>query len=289
VTSTARVRFIGIAVVLVFVTLGVRGENSRKPVLVSFLPLLESARRIADSRLEVGTLLPVGTSPHRFDPTPKDLVRVRDAGLLLLNGYGIDAWLERLWRASGGSARLVKLAERASFSRIGAPRAVDAHVWLDASIMAAMALEIGEAYAAYDASNAAVYRRNASSERSRLLALHAELRTNLEPIRGSGLVVFHNAWNYFVRAYGLRVLATVRVQPEREPSAREMAELVTLMRRERVSALFVEPQLPDRAARAIAGDVGARVYVLDPEGSGLAPDYTTMMRLNASTLLEALR
>jgi ABC-type Zn uptake system ZnuABC Zn-binding protein ZnuA len=266
-----------------------RAAAQRKPVIVSFLPLLESAQRIAEGKLEVGTLLPVGASPHTFEPTPRDVITVRDAGLLLLSGYGVDGWLERLWRVAGQGARLVKLAERADFVRIGTPPAVDGHVWLDVSVMASMALEIGEAYAAFDPDNAASYRRAANLERSRLLALHGELRRVLEPIRGAGLVVFHNAWNYFARAYGLRVLAIVRVQADREPSVKEMAELVTLMRRENVKAIFVEPQLPERAARAIAADVGAKVYTLDPEGSALAKDYTSMMRFNAKVLLEALR
>jgi ABC-type Zn uptake system ZnuABC Zn-binding protein ZnuA len=266
-----------------------RASAQRKPVIVSFLPLLESAQRIASGKLEVSMLMPVGASPHTFDPTPRDVVTVRGAGLLLLSGYGMDAWLERVWRASGQGARLVKLAERAEFARIGQPPNVDGHVWLDVSVMASVALEIGEAYAAFDPDAAALYRRNATLEYSRLLALHGELRRDLEPIRGQSMVVFHNAWNYFARAYGLRVLAVVRVQADREPSAKEMADVVTLMRRENTRAIFVEPQLPDRAARAIAADVGARVFTLDPEGSLLADTYTAMMRYNVKTLLEALR
>ena len=274
---------------LALLSLSVQGLDVKKPVMVSFSPLLESAERIAAGHFEVQTLLPVGASPHAFDPTPQDVVNVRGAGLLLLSGYGIDAWLERLWRAGDSRSKLVKLAERAAFARIGAPPMVDAHVWLDVSIMAALALEIGEAYAEYDPPRAALYRRNANLEYSRLLALHNELKQALEPIRGAGLVVFHNAWNYFVRAYGLRVLATVRVQADREPSARELAALVTALRSQRVKAIFVEPQLPSRAARAIASDVGVRVFTLDPEGSGLAKDYTAMMRYNVATLLEALK
>ncbi len=260
-----------------------------KTVLVSFLPLLESAERIAGTRLEVRMLLPVGASPHTFDPTPKDVLTVRNADLLLANGYGIDAWFERLWRASGQQNRLVKLAEQAEFARIGQPGRIDSHVWLDASIMFSMAREIGQAYALFDPPNASAYRQAAELEQQRLLALHQEIKLSLEPIRGTGLVVFHNAWNYFVRAYGLRVAATVRIQAERDPSAKEIAEIVRLMRRENIRAIFVEPQLPDRVARVVAAEVGAKVFVLDPEGSSLAKDYTGLMRYNAATLLKALR
>ncbi len=264
-------------------------QETPKIVLVSFLPLLESAQRIASGRLEVRMLLSAGASPHTFDPTPKDVLTVRNADLLLLNGYGIDAWLERLWRVGGQQARLVKLAEQAEFLRIGQPGRIDAHVWLDASIMASMAREIGEAYALFDKANATTYRQAAKQEQQRLLELHQEIKVSLEPIRNAGLVVFHNAWDYFVRAYSLRVAAIVRVQAERDPSAKEIAEIVRLMRREAIKAIFVEPQLPDRMARVIAAEVGAKVFVLDPEGSSLSENYTSLMRYNAATLLRALR
>ncbi len=274
-----------LAIVLCFAS----AQNKPKTVLVSFLPLLESAERIAGNRLEVRMLLPAGASPHTFDPTPKDVLTVRNADLLLANGYGIDAWFERLWRAGGQQARLIKLAEKAEFLRIGEPGRIDAHVWLDASIMASMAREIGQAYALFDPPNANLYRLAAELEQQRLLALHQEIKLSLEPIKNAGLVVFHNAWNYFVRAYGLRVAAVVRVQAERDPSAKEIAEIVRLMRRENIKAIFVEPQLSDRVARVVAAEVGAKVFVLDPEGSSLAKDYTGLMRYNAAALLKALR
>ncbi len=264
-------------------------QEKPRTVLVSFLPLLESAQRIASGRLEVRMLLSAGASPHTFDPTPKDVLTVRNADLLLLNGYGIDAWLERLWRVGGQQARLVKLAEQAEFARIGQLGRIDAHVWLDASIMASMAREIGEAYALFDKANASAYRQAAVLEKQRLLELHQEIKVSLEPIRNAGLVVFHNAWDYFTRAYSLRVAAIVRVQVERDPSAKEIAEIVRLMRRENIKAIFVEPQLPDRVARIIALEVGAKVFVLDPEGSSLSENYTSLMRYNATTLLRALR
>ncbi len=278
--------FVFLLVALIFSS---QAQSKIPVVLVSFLPLLESAKRIAGDRLEVRMLLPVGTSPHAFDLTPRDVIAARNADLLLANGYGIDAWFERLWRVSGQSVQLIKLAEQAQFVRIGQPGRIDAHTWLDASIMAEMAREIGESYALFDKANASAYRQAAKQEQQRLLALHQEILVSLEPIKNAGLVVFHNAWNYFTRAYGLRVAAVVRVQADRDPSAQEIAAIVQLMRRDKIKAIFVEPQLPDRMARAIALEVGANVFVLDPEGSNLVKDYTSLMRYNAATLLKALR
>jgi zinc transport system substrate-binding protein/manganese/iron transport system substrate-binding protein len=256
-------------------------------VLVSFLPYLELAQNVAGGRLNVRLLLTPGFSPHTFDPTPRDLVTVREMGLGIINGYGIDGWIERLARASGSTARIVKLAEILEFERIRSDGGVDPHVWLDAFVMAKAATEVGEAFSRFDPSNAAFYRRNAVVERARLNALHAELRRTLEPVRGAGLVTFHNAWAYFARAYGLRVLAAIEPWPGQEPSASHYAQIVRTIRASGAVAVFSEPQLPERAARAIAQEASVPLYTLDPEGSGLAKDYTSMMRYNRDTLLKA--
>jgi ABC-type Zn uptake system ZnuABC Zn-binding protein ZnuA len=264
-------------------------QSERKTVIVSFLPYLTPTERIAAGRLEVRTLLPAGASPHAFDPTPKDLLAVRDAELLILSGYGVDSWLERLHRASDSKAVLVKVAERLEFERIRTGEFVDAHVWLDVSIMAKAAFEIGESLARFDPQQAAFYRRNATRERERLLALHEELKRNLAPIRGAKLVVLHDAWSYFARAYGLEVLGVIRVQADREPSAKEMADVTKLIREHRIKAIFFEPQLPDRAAKAIARETGVRIGMLDPEGTTENRDYTALMRFNQNVMLEFLR
>jgi ABC-type Zn uptake system ZnuABC Zn-binding protein ZnuA len=264
-------------------------QAQSKRVLVSFLPYLTSTERIAGGRMIVETLLPPGASPHGYEPTPRDLVTVGRAHALILSGYGIDRWLERLYRASASRAKLFKIAEGLDFVRIGEAGMVDAHVWLDVSIMAQAATAIGEALASVDTNNAGFYRQNALRERERLLQLHQEIKAKLQPLRGQGLVVLHNAWRYFARAYGLEVVAVVRLQPERDASAREMAAVITLMRERNIKAIFTEPQLPDRAAQAIARETGTTIVMLDPEGSIETKDYFAMMRFNANNILKALR
>lgn len=245
--------------------------------------------RVASAAADVERAAPVGSSPHNFDPTVRDVARIRSAQLAVMAGLGADAWLERYVQSSGSQARVLKLGDQMTFARLRSGRSTDPHWWLDASLMAQAARLIGQELAALDPAQADRYRAAAARESAALLALHRELQTTLKPVQGGKLVTFHNAFGYFARAYGLRVAATLAPLEGVDTSPARLAAAVTVIRTQGVRALFAEPQLPPGPARAVAAEAGVPLYFLDPEGSAATPDYTAMMRANRDTLLRALR
>lgn len=258
-------------------------------VIVSFQPIYDVVTRVAGNTATVERAAPVGASPHTFDPTVQDIVRIRGADLAVLAGLGADNWLEQYVTASGSRAPVLKLGDSLSFVRLRSGRATDPHWWLDASLMAQAARRVGQELAALDPPNAAAYRANAERESRSLLALHAELQRTLAPVRGGGLVTFHNAFGYFARAYGLKVMATLAPLEGVDPSVQSLTRAVRTIRSSGVKAVFAEPQLPAGPARAVADEAGVPLYILDPEGSARTPGYAAMLRRNRDTLLQALR
>lgn len=264
--------------------------GAQKPrVIVSFQPLYDVVTRVAGEAANVERAAPLGASPHTFDPTVRDIVRIREADLAVLAGLGADNWLEKYVQASGGRARVLKLGDRLTFTRLRSGRGTDPHWWLDASLMGQAARTVGTALAALDPAHAAAYRANAEREAARLNSLHAELQRTLAPVRGGKLVTFHNAFGYFARAYGLQVTATLAPLEGVEPSVQSLARAVQTIRAAGVRAVFAEPQLPSGPARTVAAEAGVPLYTLDPEGSAGAPGYAEMMRRNRDTLLQALQ
>lgn len=263
---------------------------AQKPVVVvSFQPLYDVVARVAGEAAQVERAAPLGASPHTFDPTVRDIARLRGADLAVMAGLGADSWLEKYVRASGSQAQVLKLGERLTFSRLRSGRGTDPHWWLDASLMAQAARVVGAQLAALDPAQATAYRTGAEREAARLSALHEELRRTLAPVRGGKLVTFHNAFGYFARAYGLEVVATLAPLEGTEPSVQTLAQAVQTIRSAGVKAVFAEPQLPPGPARAVAAEAGVPLYLLDPEGSAQSPGYAEMMRRNRDTLLRALR
>ncbi|WP_162178670.1 metal ABC transporter substrate-binding protein [Deinococcus marmoris] len=261
----------------------------RLKVIVSFQPLFDVVSRVAADAADVERAAPIGSSPHNFDPTVRDVTRIRAAQLAVMAGLGADAWLERYVQSSGSRARVLKLGDQMTFVRLRSGRSTDPHWWLDASLMAQAARLIGQELAALDPAQADTYRAAAARESAALMALHRELQTTLKPVQGGKLVTFHNAFGYFARAYGLRVAATLAPLEGIEASPARLASAVAVIRSQGVRAVFAEPQLPPGPARAVAAETGVPLYILDPEGSAATPGYIAMMRANRDTLLRALR
>jgi zinc transport system substrate-binding protein len=142
---------------------------------------------------------------------------------------------------------------------------------------------------------AAAFRANGEAYRARLTALEERMRSVLAPYAGTPIVTFHEAFPYFARDFRLEVAGVIEREPGTEPSARELADTVKLVRARGVKALFAEPQFPDRSAQVIAAETGAKVYQLDPVVTGPSePEaargaWLAAMEKNLAVLQDALR
>ncbi len=161
----------------------------------------------------------------------------------------------------------------------GDPR--DPHVWLDPANARVMVGEVRDVLSAMDAANAAVYRANAAAMVVRLQKMEADLRAQVQPLRGLPYIVFHDAYRYFEARFGVRPVAFVTLDPERRPGARSSRQLRETIRRARPKCMFSEPQFPAATVATLTADSGLRHAVLDPLGAGLAPGGEAYFQLMA--------
>jgi zinc transport system substrate-binding protein len=158
---------------------------------------------------------------------------------------------------------------------------LDPHTWLDPALVKVQAGAICDALCEIDPRHADDYKRNLASFRADLDAVRAEITKTLAPLECRDFLVFHPAYGYFADAFGLRQIP-VEVEGK-EPSARQLADLIALAREKGLKVIFVQPQSPDTAARALARSIGGRVVALDP----LASDYLENLRRMAASIKEA--
>lgn len=164
---------------------------------------------------------------------------------------------------------------------------VDGHVWLDPDNAKVMVDRIEQALRAHDPAHAAAFKANADALRAQITALAAELDATLRPVADAPYVVFHDAFQYLERRYGLNVVGSVSISPEIPASAKRLAEL-----RGKIAALgavcvFAEPQFDTRLIANLIEGTRARTGTLDPEGGRLEPGpqlYFTLMRRLAEDL-----
>jgi zinc transport system substrate-binding protein len=265
--------------------------NQSLRVVTSFYPVYVAALNVTAGipGVEVSNLAsPHVGCLHDYQLTAGDVRRLADADILLVNGAGMEPFLGKVAQQSP-KVRVVEVSE-------GIPLLDDnPHVWVSLEGARRQTENIAAALAAAAPDRVDAFRANASAYNASLSALEEKMRAALAPYAGTPIVTFHEAFPYFARDFDLDLAGEIEREPGAEPSARELADTVKLVRERKVKALFAEPQFPDQSAQVVARETGVRVYSLDPVVTGPSdPEeargaYLRAMEKNLEVLQEALR
>ncbi len=169
---------------------------------------------------------------------------------------------------------------------------IDPHTWLDSRNAIAFVRAAARQLARLDPDHADAYRANADAVMERIEAIDATLTEQLAPVADRPYLVFHDAYQYFERRYGLTPAGSIVVDPGRPPGARRLSELRERIEAQGVQCLFIEPQFEPQIARTIAEGTGARIAELDPLGAGLTPGpdlYPDLLRQLGESLRDCLQ
>lgn len=271
--------------------------SSTPEVFVSIEPLAWFVRRIGGPHLDVRALVRPGQDPHTYAPTPRQMVQLNQAKLLLGVGLPMQTRIAAKLASVAAPVRIVDLSEgidtlpatshRHGHDRDHGPRAhdkaeMDPHIWMSPRIAKVLAQRICEQLIGLDPAGADAYRENLKSVETELADLDARLTRQLAPLAGKTFFVYHPAFGYFAEAYGLNQHA-VEIGG-RSPGPRHIKRLVAEAKAEGVTIIFVQKQFSSQAAQSIARQIGGVVIALDP----LAGDYITNMTHIADSLERAL-
>ncbi len=261
-------------------------------VAASIFPLGDLAAHVAGDDVRVDVLVPPRADPSTFEPSPRQLRELSSARAFLIVGGGMDDWMVEVPGTLDGIP-VVRMNEGLALRAGGHGEGTgDPHVWLDPMLVREHWLPriVAALAGAHPEARAAIEERGAALADS-LAALDLWMRERLAPVRGQAFVATHGAWSYLGARYGVSELGAIYESPGREPSARALAALVDAARAAGVRAVFTEPQLGETGARALAGELGVPVVVLDPLGGpGLEgrDSYLAMMRFNTEQIARAL-
>lgn len=255
------------------------GSTGHAQVVAAFYPLAFAAEAIGGRDVDVSNLTPTGAEPHDLEVSPKDVAKVHSADLVLLLGRGFQPQLED---AAGSGDRVLRLLDTPGL-RVRANG--DPHVWLDPLRYALIVKRIG---AALD------HPRAAATLAGRLHALDRQYRDGLAHCQRRAIVTSHEAFAYLSERYGLRQVAITGLNPEAEPTPRDLARVIETVRRSGATTVFAETLLSRRLADTVARETGARSAVLNPiegltsEQAARGLDYFRLMRANLAALRAGL-
>jgi zinc/manganese transport system substrate-binding protein len=262
-------------------------------VVASFSILGDFAKNVGGDRVNVTTLVGPNSDVHVYTPAPADAKKIADAKLVIINGLGLEGWLPRLVQSSGSKAAVVVATNGIAPRKLGFD--ADPHAWQSVVNAKIYVANIRDALIAADQGGAAIYRANADAYLTKLDALDREVREAVAQIAEARRKVIstHDAFGYFAAAYGIAFIAPQGVSTESEPSARDIAAIITQIRTGKIPAVFLENISDPRLMRRISAETGARIggtLVSDSltGENGDAPTYIDMVRHNIKALTSAL-
>jgi ABC-type Zn uptake system ZnuABC Zn-binding protein ZnuA len=275
--------------------------GGRVSVVATTTVLAGLAAQVVGPDATVDALAPAGASIEDFAPKPEDAKRIANARVVLVNGLALDRWVEPLLRNASKDARIVTLSD--GLPRLGVGESANPdinangnpHYWFEVKYAKVYVERIRDALVTADPLHRDGYQTRAAGYLGELDRLDAEIRTKVAQIPPARrkLVTSHDAFPYYANAYGLSVVGFIQPEEGKDPSPAELADLVELVKKEQVPAIFSEAQVSPRLAETLAREAGVKTIVTDLPtdslGDAPADSFVGMMRVVTDKIVQALR
>lgn len=264
-------------------------------ILTSTSFLADITRNIAGDRVAVASLLPIGTDPHSYQPTPQDVTKIENSKLLIINGADYEHFLQPLLDNAGGAREVIEASTGVNPRKDA--QSIDPHMWLDPNNVIIYVENIREALTHFDPNGAALYQSNADAYVAELRSLDAwivEQVAQIHPDRKL-LITNHEALGYFAERYGFTIAGTVieSFSTDASPSAQQMASLIDQIKSSGAPAIFLDASDNTALAQQIADETGVRVvadlHLESPTDGPPAATYIDMMKNNVTQIVNALK
>jgi zinc/manganese transport system substrate-binding protein len=266
--------------------------------VASFSIISDIVKQVGGEHSKVSTLVRPGGDPHSFETSPQDSNFLSQADVMFVSGLGLERWLDRLISASGYQGRVIIASKGTDTRQIeeNGKKMTDPHAWNSMKNGVQYATNVMNALIAVDPQDANYFRQRGTEYIQQLqkLDLWAKTQFAVVPSEKRRVLTSHDAFGHFGREYGVTFLSPVRFSTEAEASASDIASLIKQIKREKVSAYFIENQTDSRLVKQIAAasvaNAGGELY---PEAlsneHGPAATYVQAFKHNVDMLLASMK
>ncbi len=264
-----------------------KAEGQSKIVAIaSFYPLYEFTKELGGDKVAVSLLVPKGVEPHDWEPTIRDIQRIEQADLIIINGNGFENWIDKI-----DSSKITIINSGKSFGWLTSESKlpVDFHYWLNPLSAKLQIKTIADGLIEKDPENTDYYKNTKKTYDLKLDALHLKIKTELNGCK-KDFVAFHDAFFYFANEYNLNQHTIIQSNdPHSEPTLKKLENIIQLAKSLDINIIFTEEGINSRTSQVIADELDGSVLVLSPievveDGSS----YIKKMEENLSNLKEAL-
>ncbi|MCD6387418.1 MAG: zinc ABC transporter substrate-binding protein [Methanophagales archaeon] len=280
--SVAVLLIVAFAAALFIKESGKGGEGSGIIVVVTIPPQAEFVKRVGGEKVAVITMVPQWANPHTYEPTPAQLMNVSKAKMYVKMGSGIEfeiAWMDKI-KSINENMLIVDCSN--GIELLKEDGKADPHIWLSPKNAKIIVENICKGLVQIDPSNSTYYEQNKEAYLRELDALDKEISQILSKTSKASahkFIVYHPAWSYFARDYGLEQISVE--EGGKEPTPERIASIIEEAKRNNITKIFASPQFKDKA-EVIAREIEGKVVEINP----LAENYIENMRKFAEELAE---
>lgn len=289
-------RRIAIAIIFAFILsipLSASAEDKLK-VVASFSIIGDLVSEVAGDNINLQVLVGSDGDVHKYEPTPADAKTIANADIIFINGFGLEGWIERLIKSSGYKGQVVVLSEGITPLILNGHD--DPHAWQDPQNAKIYITHIRDSLMKADKLHAKKYQEKAVGYAKKLDALDKWIKQKVSEVSVTKrkVVSVHDAFQYFGARYGIQFIPLLGITTESDASAADLAHIVDQIRKNNITAVFLENMTDSRLIEQLESDAGAHVggtlysdALSLPEGP--APDYAAMLHHNVNELVVAMQ
>lgn len=272
-------------------------QDDRFKVVTSFTVIADMARNVAGDAAIVESITRPNAEIHNYQPTPGDILRARDADLILWNGLNLELWFERFLRNMGDVPAAVLTEGIAPLGISEGPYQgkPNPHAWMSPSDALVYVENIRRALVEHDPGNAAIYDANAAAYAQKIRDTVAPIRERLAgvPENRRWLVTSEGAFSYLARDFGLRELYLWPINADAQGTPQQVRRVIDTIREQSIPVIFSESTVSPDPAQQVARETGAAyggVLYVDSlsDEAGPVPTYLDLLRVTSETIAKGL-
>ena len=284
--------------------------SEKLPVIASIYPIADMVQQVGGDYVDVTFVLPAGASPHTFEPKPSLVKKFSSARIFFMVGAGLEFWADKFVKLAGSELMTVVLSQgvdliettehdhenrhhkKETMVSENKPMVANPHIWLDPVIAKSMVNKITDALCEVDPQNVSYYKQRSLDYLQALDKLHQMIQGTVSTFKMKKYIAFHASWDYFARRYGLESVGVIEAAPGRNPTPIQIKNIVAMINKYHIRAVFAEPQLNYQAAQVIAREADVKVLLLDPMGNPkqkYGNTYMDLMKHNLNIFKGAMK
>ncbi len=272
-------------------------SSGKIKIVTTLFAQYDFAKKVGGDKVDVILILPAGIEPHSYEPTPKDIVKMKEADLLIYTGDNMEPWVGKINDSlKEGKVRVLDASEGVELIAREEHHDEDPHIWLDFDNAIKMVNTIKDSLIDLDSENKDYYEKNANEYISKIRKLDKKYKEEIEKFKNDTIYTGgHFAFAYLTKRYGLKYESPYKgFSPNAEPSPKDIVKIVDSLKGKDIKAIYYEELINPKVAKILSDEAGLEMLLLNgmhgvsKEDIKSGKSYIDFMEDNLKSLIKGL-